>query len=156
MRGRFIAAGIMALFVSSGVLLVKYDEWFKFPPLRGYVNNQTKDSASTLFRNERLTAAGWLCGEMNTKNGYGAYTGFVRFISGSEDDAYVEGMGYVGKVGGASTQRIIDDLDAKIAAIKKFGGILKSGGASAAPSDQEIDDFVVKELFSQRWKKICA
>lgn len=65
-----------------------------------------KDPASAQFRNESLKK-GWtlktsmLCGEVNSKNGFGAYTGYVMFASpggarpyfGSEPgpDAFIEG-----------------------------------------------------------------
>lgn len=65
-----------------------------------------KDPESAQFRNEKLTK-GWtlktsmLCGEVNSKNGFGAYSGYVMFASpggekpyfGSEPgpDAFIEG-----------------------------------------------------------------
>jgi hypothetical protein len=39
-----------------------------------------KDPSSAQFRNVRVTPTGNVCGEVNAKNGYGAYAGFSRFV----------------------------------------------------------------------------
>ncbi|RZF63828.1 hypothetical protein EWE75_14450 [Sphingomonas populi] len=50
-----------------------------------------KDADSAKFRNEFVnaldTGAQMLCGEVNSKNAFGAYTGFKRFIASPNPEA---------------------------------------------------------------------
>lgn len=39
-----------------------------------------RDPDSAQFRNSRLTGRGAVCGQVNGKNGFGAYTGFTGYI----------------------------------------------------------------------------
>nr|WP_279090155.1 hypothetical protein [Comamonas thiooxydans] len=61
---------------------------------RQLVASGMKDPDSVKFRNEKLTG-GWtlatskLCGEVNSKNSYGAYSGFVMFASDSGGRPYL-------------------------------------------------------------------
>lgn len=47
---------------------------------REFVQNRLKDPDSAQFRNQK-----GFCGEVNSKNGFGAYTGFKKFIAASSD-----------------------------------------------------------------------
>ena len=47
------------------------------------VAEQLRDPASAQFRNSRIKD-GWVCGEVNGKNAYGAYAGFQRFVAGAD------------------------------------------------------------------------
>ncbi len=53
--------------------------------IKEYVASQLKDPKSTEFRNVKLKknsiAGSVMCGELNSKNSYGAYAGFKRFIA---------------------------------------------------------------------------
>jgi hypothetical protein len=44
------------------------------------VRAKLRDASSAQFRNVRETAGGTVCGEVNSKNAYGAYTGFEPFF----------------------------------------------------------------------------
>jgi hypothetical protein len=147
--------GLAALLGLGGFTYVSYDEWFKYPALRGYVSSQMKDPASSKFRGERISSSGWLCGEMNAKNSYGAYIGFKRFISVSPTSAYVDGMGYVGIERESSTAEIIDLLDERIKILKekntenaKYGNLIKL-------SQKELDEMVAATVFNRRWAESC-
>ena len=115
MRIRLIALGVVSVLTLSVFVFLKYDEWFVYPGLiqskRGHAVQNLRDPATVQFKNEQLTSLGWLCGEMNGKNAYGAYTGFKRFVSRSYDDAYIEGSGYAGKPDARSAAQIIADLE---------------------------------------------
>lgn len=54
--------------------------------VRGFVEAKLKDPKSAEFRNQKGG-----CGEVNSKNSFGAYTGFKRFIAGGENMVYIEG-----------------------------------------------------------------
>ncbi|CAI8795731.1 hypothetical protein EMIT0P12_20086 [Pseudomonas sp. IT-P12] len=45
------------------------------------VSERLKDPDSAKFRNERQVADGGVCGEVNGKNGFGAYSGFAPFFA---------------------------------------------------------------------------
>lgn len=47
---------------------------------REFVSSGLKDPASAQFRNQR-----GMCGEVNSKNSFGAFTGFQGFIAGSKE-----------------------------------------------------------------------
>lgn len=49
---------------------------------------QLRDPSSAQFRNMRVDSI-FVCGEINGKNGYGAYDGFVRFY-GTKDSAHID------------------------------------------------------------------
>ena len=53
-----------------------------------FIKKRAKDPSSVKFRNSRFNLANIngktfpaVCGEINSKNSYGAYTGFQRFVS---------------------------------------------------------------------------
>jgi hypothetical protein len=50
--------------------------------------NQLRDPGSAQFRNIKQSG-GFVCGEINGKNGYGAYNGFRRFY-GTEDSVSID------------------------------------------------------------------
>ncbi len=47
------------------------------------VRERSKDSDSLKFRNEFTAQPGIYCGEVNGKNSFGGYAGFMRFIASS-------------------------------------------------------------------------
>lgn len=52
-----------------------------------------RDPASAQFRNVRTTPDGVVCGEINGRNGFGAYAGFTRFVVPKGGDAVLEPTG---------------------------------------------------------------
>jgi hypothetical protein len=48
------------------------------------IKSRLKDSDSAEFRNVFVSSKYAVCGEVNAKNSFGGYTGFVRFISGGD------------------------------------------------------------------------
>jgi hypothetical protein len=148
-----VTAGI--LLAVAGTFLVKYDQWFVFPEKRAYVNNNLRDPASTQYRNERMTKSGWLCGELNSKNGNGGYVGFKRFMAGSSDDAYLEGIGYAG-TGQMSTARVIDRLEREAAHLKALNSLPPEVRAVSMLSRNETRELVTKEIFEEKWQANCA
>ena len=62
---------------------------------RELITKKLKDPDSTKFRNENKYINNYVCGEFNSKNSYGGYTGYSRYIakkqlvnSGSALDEY--------------------------------------------------------------------
>ncbi|TAN27273.1 MAG: hypothetical protein EPN31_12115 [Castellaniella sp.] len=54
--------------------------------VRSYVSAMMKDPGSSEFRNQY-----GVCGEVNAKNSFGAYTGYRRFVAKSERMVFLEG-----------------------------------------------------------------
>ena len=154
-----ILAGIVAL-ASGIVFAIKYDEWVKNPQLikekRGYAVSQLSDPESVQFRAERLTGDGWLCGETNGKNAYGAYTGFKRFMSRAPDDVHIEGSGYAGKEGGQSTEQILADLDVSSNAMQSLVDAAKANPELPVPTKAERAAITESAIFKKRWADHCS
>ena len=153
--GIALAAGV--LMVAGGVFAARqYIEWAGVAPLRAHVVQQLRGPDSVQFRAEKLARAGWLCGELNGKNAYGAYTGFKRFVSLGEYDAWIEGSGYAGKPGGQPTAQILAGIDAQIAVLKRHIEAKKEQPDLPTLSEQEAAALAEQEMFAERWKKHCS
>lgn len=62
--------------------------------MKDELTRMLKDPGAAQFRDERLTAFGAaLCGEVNSKNSFGAYGGFKRFVVVKPVGAYLDGEG---------------------------------------------------------------
>lgn len=48
---------------------------------RAAAASRLKDPSSAQFRGDYITSIGSVCGEINGKNGFGAYSGFERYMS---------------------------------------------------------------------------
>lgn len=79
----------MKKWVVCATLMVGACQWVpgsdqnKIEAAQQRVANELRDPASAQFRNSRIKD-GWVCGEVNGKNGYGAYSGFQRFVVGPD------------------------------------------------------------------------
>jgi hypothetical protein len=151
MKKACMAVLFIAILVGGGLLWSKYDEWFIYPPLRAHVNDLMVDPASTQYRKEYMTKAGWLCGELNTKNEMGGYVGFKRFVSGSSDDAYLEDHWQVAPASGTknSTAQIIVWMDKEREVRKRLSD------TNDRRSELAIEKMVANELFDVQWDRIC-
>jgi len=97
MKRATIVLSVLVVIACSTVALFKYEQWFVYPVLRAHVNDHLRDPLSTQYRKEFMTEFGWLCGELNSKNGSGGYAGFKRYLARGAADAYLEGVGAVGR-----------------------------------------------------------
>ncbi|MDN2675657.1 hypothetical protein [Janthinobacterium sp. SUN033] len=144
---------VISFMIGAVTLYAKYDSWVTLPKAREPVRAVTKDPESAQFKADYLTRDGWLCGEMNAKNEYGAYVGFKRFISNSTTGKiYIEGSGHIGQL---STEEILKQLDKKIALLKKQNEIKAAGGSVTKYSDSERDRIALQEVFEDHWGEIC-
>lgn len=71
-----VPAGIFALICIAGV--VNYTTGGATKQARNLVAYQLRDPSSAQFR-DVFTHNGAVCGQVNSKNGFGAYAGFARF-----------------------------------------------------------------------------
>lgn len=71
---------VVGLVAGLALAWPKYQEWSEYQAAEKLVADTLKDPSSAQFRNlkkDKLT--GSICGEVNAKNSYGAYTGFKVF-----------------------------------------------------------------------------
>lgn len=145
----------MRLLVFSGILatagLVACGDSKEIAERRGFISQVMRDPASTQFRNEKLHKFGWLCGEVNSKNAYGAYVGFKRFMSKDPVNVYVEGMSASG-VGSPSHRQIMSALDLEIEALKEANGLVESGVLERGSAK----DWAKSRVFEMQWQEYCS
>ncbi len=154
MRKLLVFGGTAVLVAAGAVAAINHEAWRGYPALRAHVAAQMKDPDSAQFRAEKLSSTGWLCGEMNTKNGFGAYDGFKRFTSRSESEVYVEGVGFAGK-GDQQFSQAADDVLHETNALLAVGEMIKSDAVELA-SKAEWQKLVDKLKFDARWKASCS
>ncbi|MCF6780924.1 hypothetical protein [Stutzerimonas stutzeri] len=93
-----VIAGALALAMRSGdrpaPSLGKVEQPSDYAVIRvgqRAVEARLKDADSAKFRNQFVGKSGTPCGEVNAKNGFGAYNGFRRYIASGGGVAVVEG-----------------------------------------------------------------
>jgi hypothetical protein len=149
-----VLTGVLLLSVAAVVLtaFVKYEDWVTIPRAREPVAAFMKDPASLQFRNDRITASGWLCGEVNAKNSMGGYTGFKKYMSRGPTVNYIEGDGVLGEWSG---QDFIEKLDAKVAYMKRLNAAAERLGVDASFSDEDAEIGARRNFFNKKWDEIC-
>ena len=138
--------------LSTALFLWKYEDWIAIPNARAPMVALLKDPASAQTRNERITKAGALCGEVNAKNGMGGYAGFKRYISLGPESNYIEGTGSLSK---ATTAELIEQLEQKNAMLKTYLSLQRDGVDVAPPSESRMDELIEEEIFRERWQQLC-
>lgn len=139
--------------VTVGVYL-KWTELFTIPKAREVFVSQVRDPSSAQFRNEKLTSRGWLCGEVNIKNGYGGYEGFKRYISGPvRGTQHLEDVGMLGE---RSTNEFIKILDKEIAILRDHNAIAERVPGIGRLSSDRTREKAVKAVFEDHWTEICS
>ncbi|WP_312299196.1 hypothetical protein [Stutzerimonas nitrititolerans] len=105
-RSHFFARAVLVFAVVAGIVMLtqRGDEQpasaRKAEPPNEYAINRVgqraiedrlKDAESARFRNQFVGPAGIPCGEVNAKNSFGAYNGFVRYVASGGGLAFMEG-----------------------------------------------------------------
>ncbi|OFJ47866.1 hypothetical protein BA896_001475 [Janthinobacterium lividum] len=140
------------------VCFAKYNDWVTLPRERELISKYMKDPAATQFRNDRITPDGWLCGEFNSKNEYGAYTGFKRFTSHTKSGAvYVEGLSLITEDDfDRSHEEVIALLDKRIALSTRQIAARGRGEPITKYTEGERNRMAREERFEDRWKDLCV
>lgn len=148
---------LVAAIAGLSIFWIKYEEWIKIPQAREPVRALMKDPDSTQFKADYLEGDGWLCGELNAKNEYGAYVGFKRFMSNAKGGKiYIDGMGALGNQHDAeSTGEMIARLDKEIKLLKQSNESRLNGGPILKYSQQERDTIVAQWIFNNKWAENC-
>lgn len=147
--------GLSVIVIGGYHLKQKYDLQNDTEVKRALITKDLKDPSSALFRNEILKKSDWLCGEINSKNSYGAYTGFKRFLVFDSSDIYLEDIGSVGP----SKNRFYTDSmrSFELEQIQREIDILKyrSVNNTAPPFKSLKEEDRIRELFEEIWKSTC-
>ena len=146
----------VAASAGAGALWVKYDDWISIPRARQPVRDLMKDPDSTQFRAETLESDGWLCGELNSKNEYGAYTGFKKFMSNKKGGKiFLQDM----SLNEISTRESTDDylarLNKEIKILQRENESREKSGPIIRFSQRELDAIVAQEIFNDKWRDNC-
>lgn len=72
----------ISFIILIAIAALNFDRFFLIPKYRVPILDNMVDPDSTNFKNEKIHGD-FLCGEFNSKNSFGAYTGFNRFVSNS-------------------------------------------------------------------------
>lgn len=131
--------------ICMAVAAWQWDKWVTVPKLRVGLERSLKDPASAIYEDLVIGSSGTaLCGRVNAKNGYGAFTGFMRFIS--TPDRHAEEGTALASWGEQTTDEVVEDLDVAV----KF--LLRTPGASR--EDAVAHAKLVR--FDQLWARHCA
>jgi len=147
-----LALAILAA-LGAALLFWKYGDWVAIPKAREPMISLLKDPASAQTRNERITKAGVLCGEVNAKNSMGGYVGFKKYISYGPENNFIEGSGRLGE---STTQDLIERLERKNARLRAYISIREGGTDISPPSDSRLDELIEEEMFLERWQQACG
>lgn len=142
---------ISIVIIVSATLLTACGDSKEIAERRGFILQGMRDPASTQFRNETLHKSGWLCGEVNSKNAYGAYVGFRRFISKDSVNAYIEGMNFSG-VRSPDHQQIMKAIDLQRKALQEAKRRIEEGSLDRAAAQGWADS----QVFEMQWQEYCS
>lgn len=122
------------------------------------VSANLKDPESVTYRNvfpyKQAT-----CGELNAKNGYGAYVGYKKFIVHYDgtDGYLIEGDNidsWIGKLYYGLSQSDQKEYDKIRTQNIEFIDVLKKSTGHIMTS-QELEELNIKNFFDAKWKKLC-
>lgn len=149
---RLIVAAI-TLAAAAAATAYKWDDLVVKPTMRAAVEASMKDPSSVLYRNEVIAHDARVCGELNAKNGYGAYVGFKRFIS-EEHRFAIEGDDVDSwRVGEASTAEVMDAMQLRIEVLQAANKMMAASGVRMSQS--EVDAQVKAVAFQRLWDSKC-
>ncbi len=148
-----ITLGVGCL-VAGVAYRINYEKWVTIPNARSIIAAEMRDPDSTQFRGDRITKSGWLCGEINSKNGSGGYVGFKRFASGGRPGSFfIEGQGSIGL---PEIEEHIEILGKKVDLLKRSNEMRKQGVTLGTPSESTLNEQARAEIFEDKWKEICV
>lgn len=148
----YFGAAIVTGIIASATYKIKYDDWIAIPKAREVIQSRLRDPSSAQFRNERFTENRTLCGEVNSKNGMGGYTGFEKyFTTGSV--SYLEKSGSLNK---ETTAEFILRLDAKIALLESYNKIKEANPNISMPSESRVDEQAAEDVIKNKFREACG
>lgn len=86
----------MKKLILTAVLASSLFGWGYDSLAKTYAQNHLRDAESAKFDDVKMGTNNVLCGYVNAKNGFGAYTGYTRFVTKNQNLFFTEkGMGRV-------------------------------------------------------------
>lgn len=141
-RKLWLVIVLFSIIAGAGYAWRNWEELTVWPKKRVPLVESLRDPASVQFRKERLRRGGYLCGEVNAKNGTGGYTGFQRFVSYERGYA-IEGM----DASGWPDDDAVTATDLKVIAAEANWRKI-----SGKPMDEDVINF---NTFDAIWKAAC-
>jgi hypothetical protein len=134
---------------------------------REIISDQMKDPFSAQFKNETVGKDA-VCGEVNSKNAYGAYVGFKRYIVLNERaigqkssdtisyaDTYVEGSGRV-TTKKNNLDNLIEDMEIEAGLMTDLLAKRKRKLLEKVPTPEETAILLKEMIFQKKWSKFCV
>lgn len=156
MKSAIIGFGAVACIAGAAVGM----HFYRVGEMRSPAIKSLNDPMSAVFQSEKYDGSwvwpqGVLCGEVNAKNGYGAYTGFKRFITTPNGAAYVAGHGRV-STEARSGQEVLDELNVHTEVLKAATQAIRESGGEVTYSKDQIEQLVQDKIFDRRWQELCS
>lgn len=147
-----VFGAMAAAIIGGGVFALKFEDWIKIPKAREPILAQLRDPGSAQFRNEHFGKSGALCGEVNSKNGMGGYTGFEKYFTTGKV-SYLENSGSLDV---DTTDEFILRMDKKIALLKAYNQIQAEHPNIPAPSEAKIAEQAAREVIRDKFREACG
>jgi len=152
---RVVPIALVAAAIGGATFWIMYDDWVTLPKARKLVADRVIDPTSILFRNDRLVGFNWHCGEFNSKNRMGAYTGYEKFISGRQTKTlYIESEGMVGDETTEEVLLVMAKVNARMEKQIKLRD-QTPGMVIERESMTSRDERGRREVFQDHWANIC-
>jgi hypothetical protein len=154
---------VMIAIISGNIYFKNKESSDLLSDLRTLATKDLRDPTSTQFRNEQHHGE-WLCGELNSKNGYGAYGGFKRFMSKKPDEAYLEDEGILSedqiKLISHRQEVEIEALNIRGRQLDHMHALRVKGGGELQPgfhefTHDELQAQAEKIVFERKWGITC-
>jgi len=152
--------------IAFSILLLAYvvfnfQQLFIIPKYRAPIIENAIDPTTVLFKNEKIHGE-FLCGEFNSKNRMGAYTGFNRFIS-NPNKALLADFELTSSANNASLELEFEMaarnlIEKNKESYEKFNSIENEFLAKRFSSDEEFkkaQSTVKQSKFKIFWNSIC-
>ena len=159
LQRKHLVSILLGLGVSISIISVfKYEAWVTFPKAREPIRALMKDPDSAKFQGEFISFTGWFCGEVNSKNEYGAYVGYKRFFSNTRPiRIFIEGTGRADEV--SNSEENIDDyllrLTKETEILRQENLAQKNGRPHKKYTDSERIALANQQIFDEQWTDRC-
>ena len=145
---------MLAILLIITILASYWKQIFLIPAQRLAVLEVLKDPDTAKFKNEKSRGE-YVCGEVNSKNGMGAYTGYSRFISSKRGYAMDGDSTSTLFPERSSSASLHEQADEAIKSLDLYTATLKHENderrAGRTPTKAELDRYA----FSLLWEKYC-
>lgn len=159
LQRKHLVSVLLGLGITISIIsALKYEEWVTIRKAREPIQALMKDPDTAKFRGEFISFMGWFCGEVNSKNEYGAYVGFKRFFSNTRPTRiFIEGTGRADEV--SSSEESLDDyilrLTKETEILRQENLAQQSGSPLKKYTASERSELANQQIFDEQWAERC-